>query len=63
MGEEIAELKEVKTELDEKTPGQRMKAVLFLLWKQQNEAIDFDVFYKQKMNGLIEHLKLKLNPI
>jgi len=62
MAGDAVELKEIKTELDEKTPGQRMRAVIFLLWKQENEAIDFEVFYRAKMNGLIEHLKLKLNP-
>lgn len=63
VGEDIEALIEVKSELDEKTPSQRLRAVLFVLWKQENEAVDFEVFYRQKMNGIIEHLKLKLQPV
>jgi len=62
MDGEAVELKEVKSELDEKTPAQRARAVLFLLWKQQNEAVEFETFYRQKMNAIIEQLKSKLNP-
>ena len=32
------------------------------LWKQQNEAVEFETFYRQKMNAIIEQLKSKLNP-
>lgn len=59
---DAVELKEVKGELNEKTPAQRLRATLFVLWKQQNEAIDFEVFYRSKMEGIIEHIKAKLNP-
>lgn len=59
---EVLELKEVKSEFDEKTPSQRLRSVLFILWKQEAEAIDFEVYYRQKMSGIIEHLKIKLNP-
>jgi len=62
IDEPAVELTEVKGQLDEKTPSQRLRAVLFLLWKQENQAIDFEVFYREKMNGIIEHLKTKLNP-
>lgn len=61
MDETGMELMEVKGELNEKTPSQRLRAVLFLLWKQNNEAIDFEVFYRSKMNAIIEKLKLNLN--
>ena len=59
---QMTDLVEVKSELEEKTPSQRLRAVLFLLWKQQADAVEFEQFYRQKMNGIIEHLKLKLNP-
>lgn len=58
----ITGLTEVKSELEEKTPSQRLRAVLFLLWKQAGDAIEFEQYYRQKMNGIIEHLKTKLNP-
>jgi hypothetical protein len=54
---------DVKGQFDEKTPSQRMRSILYLLWKQKNEAIEFEVFYRQKMDGMIQHLKDQLNPI
>lgn len=53
-------LVQVKASLDQKTPGQRLRAVLYLVWKQQNQAIDFEVFYREEMNKLIEWVKRKL---
>tara|TARA_R100001082_G_C4364090_1_gene160905 strand:+ start:3043 stop:3435 length:393 start_codon:yes stop_codon:yes gene_type:complete len=59
-------------EFNEKTPSQRLRAVMFKLWdktqpKQINgdsgemEYVDFDLFYKRKMNEIINHLKTKLD--
>lgn len=45
-----------------KTPSQRLRAVLFKLWKQEGESrgYDFDTWYKNKMEQLIDHYKDKL---
>lgn len=43
-----------------KTPGQRLRAVMFIYWQQKNSGQDFDVFYKQQMEQLIEMYKAKL---
>jgi len=62
----------VNAEFNEKTPSQRLRAVVFKLWektqpKQINgdsgnmEYVEFDLFYKRKMNEIINHLKTKLN--
>ena len=62
----------VNAEFNEKTPSQRLRAVVFKLWektqpKQINgdsgnmEYVEFDLFYKRKMNEIIKHLKTKLN--
>ena len=58
---------EALTDIDEdlksigKTPSQRIRNVLFILFKQNNEGFDsFDSFYKFKMDKLIEHLKAKI---
>ena len=62
----------INAEFNEKTPSQRLRAVVFKLWektqpKQINgdsgemEYVDFDLFYKRKMNEIINHLKTKLN--
>ena len=46
---------------NEKTPSQRLRAVLFVLWKQKNEGYEqFDDFYRFKMNQVVEHFKGKL---
>ena len=62
----------VNAEFNEKTPSQRLRAVVFKLWektqpKQINgdsgemEYVEFDLFYKRKMNEIINHLKTKLD--
>jgi hypothetical protein len=44
-----------------KSPSQRLKAVLFVLWKQLGEREnDFDVFYRLEMEKLIDNIKEKL---
>lgn len=50
----------VEKDLNSKTPSVRMRNVMFILWKQDNESMDFDTFYKTKMEKLIEHLKGKI---
>jgi|TARA_Y100000296_G_C5176928_1_gene260640 hypothetical protein len=46
----------------DKTPSQRLRAVMFIMWKQQGSKGDFDQFYNQKMNFIIDQFKLKLEP-
>jgi hypothetical protein len=58
---EPVELVEVKGEFGERTPGQRLRAVLYLLWRQSGETgIDFEVFYRREMEKLIDGQKAKL---
>lgn len=59
---EEVEVMEVKKDLESKTPSQRLRAVMFLLWKKNNEGHElFDTYYEKKMNGIIEHLKGKID--
>ena len=59
-------IKEVEnTEVEEweksKSAGQRLRGVLFILFQQKPEGhLDFDTYYKSKMNGFIDHLKSKI---
>jgi hypothetical protein len=63
MGEEPQELVEVKAELGFKTPGQRLRAVLFVWWQQSPDPKPaFDNFYVERMEQLITHIKSKLQP-
>lgn len=53
---------EVKNELGFKTPSQRLRAVLFIEFKQRKPDMTFDVFYGQEMNAIIEDRKTRLEP-
>lgn len=55
---------EVKGKLAEKTPSQRLRAVIWHWWKQggAGEVTSFEPFYQSKVEGLIEQVKSKLNP-
>lgn len=50
----------VDTERAVKTPGQRLRAVIFLDWKNQGSIGDFESHYSKTMNVFIEHIKAKL---
>ena len=63
--DEIEELElekdEAKREFDEpKTQSQRLRNVLFILWKQGGESGEFKTFYKQKTEDVIQHFKNKI---
>lgn len=61
LDETPEELLNIKTELDQKTPSQRLRAVIFLLWKKQKSEMDYDSFYKKTMEKIIDQLKNKLD--
>lgn len=46
---------------DKKTPAQRLRSVLFVLWKQEGSRGDFESFYQERMNKLIDMIKGKLD--
>lgn len=57
----VTGIAEVKGEMDTKTPSQRLRNVLFILWTQNHEGHDtFDTYYLEKMNKFFEHLKEKI---
>lgn len=51
-------MKEFKTD---KTPSQRLRAVLYRYWEQNKPTEDFDSYYKRKMEEIINYIKDKLN--
>jgi len=55
--------KEIKSELSRKTDSQRLRAVLFILWKQAGEFGSFESQYSNEMSKIIEAYKKKLKPI
>lgn len=56
-----AELVEVKKDIDCKSPSQRLRSVLFLLYKQSEDSSTFQIFYDRHMEKLINHVKAKLD--
>ena len=47
---------------DVKTPSQRLRAVLYVYWKQHKQKdIEFDIFYLKYMNRTIDRIKDKLD--
>jgi len=59
--EEIDTLDEVDIEMQGKSKSQRMRSVMFLLWKQQGEKGNFKDFYSEKMESIITKMKDKLD--
>lgn len=60
-----------EAEFETKTPSQRMRNVLYRLWEKEQptevgpdggtQYVEFDLYYRRKMNNIIEHLKTKLD--
>ena len=61
--EKDVDILKVEKEVIHKSPSQRLRSVIFLLWKQTGEELPFEVFYTTKMEQIIDHLKSKLPPI
>lgn len=53
---------EVKNAIDSKTPSERLRAVLYVAWKQGGEHGVFADFYRDKMEHFIENVKANLKP-
>jgi hypothetical protein len=58
----------VETEMDVKTPAQRLRAVIFVHWKESStyggnsKGEDFETFYRQQMEKVITGYKSKNLP-
>jgi hypothetical protein len=60
---EISE-KDIPTEQAEdknKTPSKRLRSALFVLYKQTGTKQDFDLWYRDKMEKIINNVKSKLD--
>lgn len=47
----------IDKELESKTPGQRLRAVLYVLWEQEGLQGEFKDFYREKMERIITKVK------
>lgn len=63
--QEELQVPEEQAEVDEKSASERLRAVLFVYYKQETEAGRyvglFDTFKKEKMEQIIQFVKNKLN--
>lgn len=57
---EAPETVRVDTELHSKTPGQRLRAVLFVAFTQQKPQMTFEDFYNRRLDTIINEIKLTL---
>ena len=59
---EIEELDNIDLDVydEPKSQSQRLRNVLYILWKQEGERGDFKKFYKQKTEEIIQHFKNKI---
>jgi len=53
-------LPEIKLERGQKTPSERLRSCLYVLWESEKTDMDFDNYYLNKMNSIIEWIKTKL---
>ena len=51
---------EVKGDLDTKTQSQRIRSVLFILWKQEGEPDTFESYYHKRTEKIIDLLKQQI---
>ena len=54
---QVEDLPKEQAEENQKTSAQRLRATIFILWKQRGEPGDFEVFYREKMEKLINQIK------
>lgn len=48
---------------EKKSPSERMRSVLYLVWKHSKPDKDWDGFYRQEYEKFINHYKQKLPPV
>lgn len=57
---DIEDVPETPAEAGVKTPSQRLRAVIMVLYRQQGSKGDPEAFYRTTMEKLIEYMKTKL---
>lgn len=51
----------INTDLNQKSQSSRIRSVLFILWKQNNEGMEnFELYYNNKTEKYIESLKSRI---
>ena len=58
--EYIANLPKLTFDKNEKSPAERLRAVMFVYWEQNKPTDDFEVYYRSQVEKLIGAYKEKL---
>jgi hypothetical protein len=58
--QEIDEIEKTDIEVEGKTKSQRLRNVMYRLWEQKETSVNFNDFYSQRMEQLIEQIKDRL---
>jgi len=58
---DLSDLPKEQAEEKDKTPSKRLRAVLYVLYKQKTRNTDFEAFYRDTMNKIIDLYKSKLD--
>jgi hypothetical protein len=61
LDEKNAPKYKIDKELEQKTPSNRLRNALYVLWEQSGSKEEFDDFYKKQMERFIEVVKEKLS--
>jgi hypothetical protein len=56
-----ADVIEIRKEMEGKSPASRLRAVIFILWKQAGEKEAFEMYYSVQMEKIIEWVKKKID--
>ena len=57
---QVADIPKGNAETKQKTPSQRLRSVIFVEWKQIGSRLDFDAYYKNRMESFIDSIKENL---
>lgn len=58
--DDIKELEIIRKDTGGKSPSQRLRASLYVLFTQTDTTETFEQFYDHKMNGIIDQVKARL---
>jgi hypothetical protein len=59
--QELRDLESLKTDFDApKSKSQRLRGVLYRVWEKEGEGQEFESWYNQKMEAIIQHFKNRL---
>jgi hypothetical protein len=53
-------LVQIDKDINSKSQSQILRSVLFLLWRQDGEPDDFNIYYHKIYNKIIDHFKSKI---